>query len=307
MVCLMALYGEVWYVPGWLRCHDPGCESMDALGAMFPQASVRYYDWEGNSLHWPRSLAQADQTARALQEELSGMSREERERVVLVGHSLGGRIVTRVLAGLSRQGLRVGQGVLLGAAIPYDDEDVFLVGGGSVEPVLNFINPSDMMLKYCYGLMGGESRPALGANGALAPLGNYRERVVSFPLLDRVDFELYVMKFAIVRRIANHHAKFYLQRWAEDQAGEEPEEEAVVVPQDQLNLRIATLGGRFFWKDLEECQGWRLQQNLVTGHCRILNPENHRLAWGEETVMRRAFQKVKYQLESRESPSESRE
>ncbi len=304
----MSVFGEVWYVPGWLRCHDPGCESVSALREMFPGELVRYYDWAGNSLYWPRSVAEADRTARALEDELCALSPEARERVILVGHSLGGRIVTRALAGLGRQGVRVGQGILLGAAIPYNDEDVGVVGGGSVAPVLNFINPSDVMLKYCYGICGGESRPALGANGALYPLENYRECVVTLPVLDRVEFDLYVMQFSLIRRIANHHAKFYLQRWREYRDGEVSEgESSVVVPQDHPNVCLPTMGGHVLWKELEECRGWRLQQNLVTGHCRILNPESQRLAWGEEETMRQAFQKVKYQLASQESPSDSQE
>jgi hypothetical protein len=41
-----------------------------------------------------------------------------------------------------------------------------------------------------------------------------------------------------------------------------------------------TLGGKQFWTDFRWWQGWRLQQHQVTGHWRVLSPENRRQASG---------------------------
>lgn len=306
MVVLLSafpLWGEVWYVPGWLRCHVPQGESMEMLRSLFPEEQVRYYDWEGNSLHWGASLRQADLTARRLADEVERLAPEARGRLTLVGHSLGGRIVARVLAELSRRHLEIRQGVLLGAAIPYDDDDLSQINLASREPVLNFINPDDVLLKYCYGPFGGEAHPALGANGILVPQENYQEHVVSSALLARVDFHLPVMHFSLIKRIANHHAKFYLHCWKELLLGtSKAEEQRVVIPQERLNLTIPTLGGHLLWSELESCNGWRLQKNLLTGHCRILDAQNTRRAWGRESTMRSAFQKVRRQLERQGNP-----
>ena len=38
-----------------------------------------------------------------------------------------------------------------------------------------------------------------------------------------------------------------------------------------------TMGGKVWWKTVEEEGGFRIQQNLVSGHYRILNAENQRL------------------------------
>lgn len=38
-----------------------------------------------------------------------------------------------------------------------------------------------------------------------------------------------------------------------------------------------TMGGRVWWRDLRERQGWRIQQNLVSQHYRVLDPEDGRL------------------------------
>lgn len=52
------------------------------------------------------------------------------------------------------------------------------------------------------------------------------------------------------------------------------------------NIVFPTLGGKFFWNDLMEVNGWRVQKNTITGHCRILDAENKRRAWGgEKTIM----------------------
>ena len=52
------------------------------------------------------------------------------------------------------------------------------------------------------------------------------------------------------------------------------------------NIELPTLGGHFFWNNLAEVNGWRVQQNIFTGHCRVLDPDDIRRAWGgEEGIM----------------------
>jgi pimeloyl-ACP methyl ester carboxylesterase len=41
-----------------------------------------------------------------------------------------------------------------------------------------------------------------------------------------------------------------------------------------------TLGGRQFWSDIRFFRGWRIQQNVFTDHCRLLDPEDHRQSRG---------------------------
>ena len=38
-----------------------------------------------------------------------------------------------------------------------------------------------------------------------------------------------------------------------------------------------TMGGRVWWRTVRDQDGWRIQQNLVSQHYRILNPEDGRL------------------------------
>ncbi len=41
-----------------------------------------------------------------------------------------------------------------------------------------------------------------------------------------------------------------------------------------------TLGGKQFWRDMFIHAGWRIQQNVLTGHYRLLDKNNARRAWG---------------------------
>jgi hypothetical protein len=47
---------------------------------------------------------------------------------------------------------------------------------------------------------------------------------------------------------------------------------------------------------LDTCGGWKLERNIVTGHCRIISPERKRAAWGPEDQMRTSFRKIHTQL-----------
>ncbi len=46
------------------------------------------------------------------------------------------------------------------------------------------------------------------------------------------------------------------------------------------NLPAPTLGGTQLWRDSLIFAGWRIQENLLTGHSRLLDPEDIRRAWG---------------------------
>lgn len=56
--------------------------------------------------------------------------------------------------------------------------------------------------------------------------------------------------------------------------------------QVKMNWEVGTKGGKFFWKELAEFNGWRWQRNNVFGQVRLLDPLNNRKAWGDyQTVI----------------------
>lgn len=52
------------------------------------------------------------------------------------------------------------------------------------------------------------------------------------------------------------------------------------VPEPELESGMMTLGGRQFWGDLRFCHGLRIQKNVITGHHRLLNDKDQRIAHG---------------------------
>lgn len=49
----------------------------------------------------------------------------------------------------------------------------------------------------------------------------------------------------------------------------------------RLNLALKTAGGTQFWTDHLHRDGYRIQQHALTGHWRLLDPENVRQTWGK--------------------------
>ncbi len=47
-----------------------------------------------------------------------------------------------------------------------------------------------------------------------------------------------------------------------------------------VNVATKTLGGGQFWGDVRFVRGWRMQQNVFTGHFRLLDPADVRRGWG---------------------------
>lgn len=57
------------------------------------------------------------------------------------------------------------------------------------------------------------------------------------------------------------------------------------------NVPTKTLGGHTFWDTLVEYKGYKLQQNLITKHARILDSDNVRIAWGTINGMKKALER----------------
>ena len=58
------------------------------------------------------------------------------------------------------------------------------------------------------------------------------------------------------------------------------------------NIPFPTLGGLIFWNNLAEVNGWRVQQHIFTGHCRVLDNDNIRRAWGGEEAIMNFFKSI---------------
>ncbi len=60
--------------------------------------------------------------------------------------------------------------------------------------------------------------------------------------------------------------------------------------ESHLNITAPTGGGKQFWTDRFVHHGWRIQQNIYTGHCRLLDDKDFRRAWGTYEACRAEFE-----------------
>lgn len=286
---------EAWYVPGWMRTKEPEELAWNSFTNVFSTTKNRFRKWDGNQL-WPTAAKNADLEAVKLADEIKKMPEWRRARLTLVGHSLGGRIVARALAKLSLDGVKVKRGILLAPAIPANDFELQKMGLGSKEPLIVVANPDDITLKYVYTIAGGEDGPAYGASTAFKTPKNVKEVRVPEDITKNTVIDAFWGRFDAVKEIANHHASFYFEELSRVLDGKESKGVRVMVPQDKINFEWKVMDAGVWWDILDEKDGWKLERNIVTGHCRILNPEKIRVAWGERTKMEKAFKKVKSQL-----------
>ena len=54
---------------------------------------------------------------------------------------------------------------------------------------------------------------------------------------------------------------------------------------NRFHVPMPTLGGAQIWSDRMHRDGYRIQYNEMTGHCRLLDPRNVRRGWGNEAEM----------------------
>jgi pimeloyl-ACP methyl ester carboxylesterase len=62
------------------------------------------------------------------------------------------------------------------------------------------------------------------------------------------------------------------------------------------NISFPTLGGKQFWTDRYLYSGWRIQENAITGHARLLDPGNVRRCWGAYEACRAVFERIRADL-----------
>ena len=58
------------------------------------------------------------------------------------------------------------------------------------------------------------------------------------------------------------------------------------------NIPTKTMGGKVWWHTIAEFKGWKIQQNYITHHARILNDKDVRVAWGTLNGMKEALKRV---------------
>lgn len=55
---------------------------------------------------------------------------------------------------------------------------------------------------------------------------------------------------------------------------------------------LPKVSGDHMWTEINNHSGWRLQENVLTHHCRLINPENAIFAWGQKNKMNELLNKA---------------
>ena len=287
---------EVWYIPGWNRTTERDGLAYTSCTNVFKDAKCRFWQWDGDH-RWSTSVRNADAAAKRLADEIAATDGGFRSQLVIVGHSLGGRIVARTLADLSRRGITIAQGIMLAPAISMDDTDLPVMGRGCERPAIVVVNPKDVVLKYGFDVAGGEGSSAFGMNGSIGALPNVVEYSVPKSITSDTKIDALWGKSETVKRICNHLAAFYFTELARILDGSPSADAQVRVPQGKVNLEWKVIDAGVWWDIIDKCGGWKLERNIVTHHFRIVSPDRRRAAWGSEADMRRSFEKIRRQSE----------
>lgn len=62
----------------------------------------------------------------------------------------------------------------------------------------------------------------------------------------------------------------------------------------KTNIKTKTLGGMQFWTDVLHFNDWRIQQNAMTKHYRLLSPKGTRYGWGNYAHCLEELEKIKH-------------
>ncbi|MCI5779320.1 MAG: DUF726 domain-containing protein [Lentisphaeria bacterium] len=273
LICRLAAAGEVWFVPGWRTGFSSRAGCVRILRDAYPGREVKVKSWDSRCV-WPRALRNAEAYTDELFREIAALPESERRELVLVGHSIGGKIVLEVLSRLAVRGDRIDSAALLGAVVPCDSPRVAAAMRAVRFELLNVCNPGDWVLKYLYPL----------GNDPAAPLG-YSGWISRDPRFHEAEADHHWSSFF------NHFAYRYLEALAKMLDRLPPR---IEVRQDAPHTPRPP-ADTLFWSDVEEFGAWRLQRHY-DGRARILDPDGVRRAVGGMEAMRAAFADVKKHL-----------
>ena len=153
LLSLTLLGGEkvqVIYIHGWNPTGEVSDDELPALQKIFPDAEISLHSWNSVEPNFEKGCLAAENEAKKIAAELVGISDRKLHNIILVGHSLGGRIAIRVMAHLAKNGKKIRQGIFLGSAIADDDEAIASAISGSILPNINIYNRQDYVLRHAY-------------------------------------------------------------------------------------------------------------------------------------------------------------
>ena len=284
----------VLYIPGLFSYDDPQEPVLKSLKRIYRNAMrVEPYIWympqnapiektdsklKWDPRIWEKSVAMAEDTAENLYQDISKKSETERKKLILVGHSLGGRIVIRVLNKLNKKNMKIRQAVLLGAAIENNNSDIPGAVDASIDTVYSFVNPTDKWLPFA-----DENRAMLGTG--------------CYDFLDPKRFcEIQIDS------TTSHDSEDYLRKFEFCMSSHNMNQNCIIVPQEKRNIP-EWFNKSFIWSVVDQCQVWSLYKDKYDNYV-IVDDLSFVRARGTNIIMTESFAKVKKQLQAGVSDGE---
>lgn len=297
---------HIIYVHGW----EPETgysyeEEVNLLKSIFPDSLIEVFEW-GSNIDFDFCLEFSDTVADALASRIANYSNADREKITLVGHSLGGRIALKAMSSPLLQDKPIRCGIFLAAAIPHDAPEIAKAIKNTLFPNIIIYNRQDYVLRHLYSMFGDGSRNALGAFGYAYPFRHNRllQYKVSIETPQIQSLEEYLTQ------MEKHFAVSYLRELSTiidsynnsiavaddfwDHSTDLSSVEDVVVTQDRPNHPVKVileLGG----ETVDSFADWSLQRVMGNSY-RIVDPFDYQRALGDEHIMRESFESIRKQI-----------
>ena len=289
---------EVYFVPGWYSEWKSYTAVSSILQEIFPGDTIHIRKWESNKL-WDNAKAEAEKYAETLTAEIIQRPAPE---VILIGHSLGGRIILDCAAGLAQQKKQVRQIILLGTADGITAEDIKNCQMVSLLPVINIFCVDDNMLKL---FMAKEKFHPLGLSGLpekVEHFQQYRLHVadhhITFSGVKIIDKKI----AEPFRETVAHLTPFYLERLKQIVNGEAKECYYNLEALENIALEHAvesdSLPG---FSGVEEFNGWLLEHRSYHRRYRITSPSGKKFHFDNKKDAIETFSRLKTALKEMEN------
>ena len=269
---------EVFFVPGWRTGYTPRTGSVRIINYIYPGMPVSVKSWD-SAVPYPLAVQNSGMYTIKLLDEILSMPETRRRELVIIGHSIGAKIVLDVLCVLAEKHLQIKEAVLLGGAFPYDDRRLWSALEAVRDRCINIWSPVDAVLHLLYPL--SEGNVACGAVG-------WRFGGKGF-------YEGYVKSGYFF--FNQHYAYLYLEELGRFRLTLPPVAEKVQLkdelPRPWKNCAV----DRIFWKTIDICHSWRLEEHCLGGSFRIADPEdNQRFAGVDPVAAKKNFDFIRKQL-----------
>ncbi len=139
---------RIWFIPGWQHDKVPVEKYKKKLREVFDEEAF-IHSWKASGT-WDETQKEVLKESKRLAGKITNLPEEQRQKMVLIGHSLGARMIMEASQVLIEKKIKVKRVILLGAAIAFDDKHLENIEKISIEPPINIFNREDGVLKILF-------------------------------------------------------------------------------------------------------------------------------------------------------------